>query len=101
MASDEPVSPPLVVLDANLLYPFQLRNLLVQLGVDLIIAPRWTRRIHEEWIGNLVAAGRVDRDRLLVTLGLMDAVLPQAEVRDWEACSKRCVGDIWRLVTRV
>jgi hypothetical protein len=32
--------PPVVVLDANLLYPFHLRNLLVQLGVDAIIAPR-------------------------------------------------------------
>lgn len=30
MASERPTSPPVVVLDANLLYPFQLRNLLVQ-----------------------------------------------------------------------
>jgi hypothetical protein len=43
MASDRPVSPPLVILDANLLYPFQLRNLLVQFGVDAVITPRWSR----------------------------------------------------------
>ena len=35
-----PSPPPVVVLDANLLYPFHLRNLLVQLGVDAISAPR-------------------------------------------------------------
>ena len=32
--------PPAVLLDANLLDPFHLRNLLVQLGADLIIRPR-------------------------------------------------------------
>jgi hypothetical protein len=44
MASDAddvtPAAPPVVVLDANLLYPFHLRNLLVQLGADAVIAPR-------------------------------------------------------------
>ena len=71
MISEEPGSPPLVVVDANLLYPFHLRNLLVQFGVDAIIAPRWTERIHEEWIGNLVEAGRAPRERLMLTRELM------------------------------
>lgn len=86
MASDRPVSPPLVILDANLLYPFQLRNLLVQFGVDAVITPRWTARINEEWISNLDAAGRVPRDRLLLTLDLINRALPEAEVSGWEDC---------------
>lgn len=87
MASDRPgrFLPPVVILDANLLYPFHLRNLLVQFGVDTIIVPRWTTRIQEEWIGNLVAAGRAPRDRLLRTAELMNAALPDAEVQGWEA----------------
>ncbi len=85
MAFEGPGSPPLVVIDANLLYPFHLRNLLVQLGVDSVIAPRWTARIHAEWIGNLVAAGRAPKDRLLLTLDLMNSALPAAEVHGWEA----------------
>lgn len=84
MASDRPSPLSPVVLDANLLYPFHLRNLLVQLGVDSVIAPRWTMRIHQEWIGNLVAAGRAPLERLLLTLDLMNEALPEAEVRDWE-----------------
>jgi hypothetical protein len=84
MASDRPNPLPPVVLDANLLYPFQLRNLLVQFGADSVIAPRWTTRIHEEWIGNLVADGRAPHGRLLLTLDLMNAALPDADVRDWE-----------------
>lgn len=85
MASDTSHKLPPIVLDANLLYPFQLRNLLVQLGVDSVIAPRWTLRIHEEWIGNLVAAGRAPRERLLRTRDLMNRVLPEADVPGWEA----------------
>ncbi len=50
----------------------------------MVIAPRWTPRIHEEWIGNLVAAGRAPRERLLLTLELMNSALPEANVRDWE-----------------
>lgn len=79
-----PSRPPVVVLDANLLYPFHLRNLLVQFGLDAVIAPRWTERIHEEWIANLVATGRVARERLLRTRDLMDRVLPEAAVSGWE-----------------
>ena len=84
MASDRPNPLSPVVLDANLLYPFQLRNLLVQFGVDAIIAPRWTTRIHEEWIRNLVAAGRAPHERLLLTLDLMNSALPEADVQGWE-----------------
>jgi hypothetical protein len=67
MASEGGVQPPIVVYDANLLYPFHLRNLLVQLGVHHIVAPRWTDAIHDEWIGSLVAAGKASRERLLRT----------------------------------
>lgn len=84
MGSERLAAPPVVVLDANLLYPFQLRNLLVQFGVDGVIAPRWTERIHEEWIGNLVAAGRAPLDRLQRTRDLMDRALPDADVLGWE-----------------
>ena len=56
----------------------------MQFGVDGVIAPRWTARIHEEWIGNLVAAGRAPVDRLRRTRDLMDSALPSADVRGWE-----------------
>lgn len=79
-----PPPPVAVLLDANLLYPFHLRNLLVQVGVDLLIRPRWTGRIHDEWIGNLAATGRVARERLLRTRDLLERVLPGADVPGWE-----------------
>lgn len=80
----EPAAAPVVVLDANLLYPFHLRNLFVQLGFDGIVGVRWTGRIHEEWMAALAATGRVTRERLVRTRDLMRAVLPGAEVTGWE-----------------
>ena len=44
MEFEGPGRPPPVVPDANLLYPFHLRNLLVQIAVDCIITLRWTGR---------------------------------------------------------
>ena len=76
--------PPAALLDANVLYPFHLRNLLVQLGVDLIFRPRWTERIHDEWVRNLGATGWASRERLSRTLGIMERVLPGANVPGWE-----------------
>lgn len=84
MGSELGDQPTVVLLDANLLYPFHLRNLLVQLGVDRLIRPRWTKRIHDEWIDNLAATGKVTRERLLRTRDIMERVLPDADVPGWE-----------------
>jgi predicted nucleic acid-binding protein len=75
--------PPVVVYDACVLYPFHLRNLLVQIAVEGLVVARWTDAIHDEWIRNLVNSGRVTRQRLEVTRDLMKAVLPEADVRDY------------------
>ena len=77
MASD----PPVVVYDACVLYPFHLRNLLIQLAVEGLVAARWTDAIHDEWVGSLANTGDVSRNRLLATRDLMKSVLPEADIR--------------------
>lgn len=47
--------PPVAVYDACVLYPFHLRNLLVQCAAERLIAARWSEAIHEEWMWNLAA----------------------------------------------
>src|SRR5215470_6750134 len=42
--------PAIAVFDACILYPFHLRNIVVQAAVDRLIHARWTDEIHEEWI---------------------------------------------------
>jgi PIN domain len=73
--------PSVAVFDACILYPFHLRNILVQLAVDRLVEARWTDEIHNEWIRNLAArAPAVPIERLRNTRGLMDAALPTALV---------------------
>ena len=51
--------PTIAIYDACVLYPFHLRNLLVQCGVDRLVEARWTDAIHDEWIRNLAATLRI------------------------------------------
>ena len=79
-----PLPPPVVLVDANLLYPFHIRNLVIQFGVEGLIDIRWTAEIHDEWIRNLAATGQITRERLIRTLGIMRRVVPGAEVYGYE-----------------
>jgi hypothetical protein len=73
--------PPVAVYDACVLYPFHLRNLLVQLGVERLAEPRWTDEIHDEWIRNLVRNVPAQSAELLtLTRDLMNRVVPTANV---------------------
>ncbi|MBU6298746.1 MAG: PIN domain-containing protein [Alphaproteobacteria bacterium] len=77
--------PVVVVYDACVLYPFHLRNLLIQCGVDRLVDVRWTDAIHDEWIRNLAAhASNVPVERLTKTRDLMKQVLPAANVTSYE-----------------
>lgn len=55
--------PPVAVYDACVLYPFHLRNILIQCAFDGLVEARWSDAIHAEWIRNLAA------NRPSVTIG--------------------------------
>lgn len=79
MASD----PPVAVYDACVLYPFHLRNILIQCAFDGLVESRWTDDIHDEWIRNLAAnTPGLSIERLEATRDRMNAVLPEAAVAD-------------------
>ena len=77
--------PPITLLDANVLYPSLIRNLLMHCATRGLIAARWTAAIHEEWIRNL-HADRPDLsvERLHRTRQLMEQALPDADVTGYE-----------------
>jgi PIN domain len=81
----QPFSPQMAVLDANVLYPAPLRDLLMTLTGRGLVSPRWTQTIHEEWIRNLLEAEtQYTRERLERTKGLMLEHAPQAMVTGHE-----------------
>src|SRR5262249_48962363 len=77
--------PPVAVYDACVLYPFHLRNVLVQCAFDGLVDARWTDDIHAEWMRNLAAnSPRTSLERLQATRDLMKAVLPDADVAGYQ-----------------
>ncbi len=75
----------IVFYDANVLYPAELRNLLMHLALIGVFRAKWSADVHEEWIGNLLM-NRSDlaRAKLERTRQLMDKAAPDAPVRGYE-----------------
>jgi len=77
--------PAVTVFDACILYPFHLRNIVVQAAVDHLVEGRWTEMIHDEWIRNLAdSAPAIPVERLQNTRRLMNEALPMAMVKGYE-----------------
>jgi predicted nucleic acid-binding protein len=77
--------PPVAVYDACVLYPFHLRNVLVQCAFDGLVEARWTDEIHAEWMRNLAGSSPgTTLKRLQATRDLMKAVLPDADVTGYQ-----------------
>lgn len=74
-----------VILDACVLYPAPLRDLLMQLAVTDIHRARWTAEIHDEWLRNALA-NRPDlrREQLERTQALMNRHVRECLVTGYE-----------------
>jgi predicted nucleic acid-binding protein len=80
------LEPSVVIFDACILYPFHLRNIVVQIAVDRLVDARWSDEIHDEWIRNLVAdVPGIPVERLQITSKLMNDALPHATVTGYRA----------------
>lgn len=80
------VSAPIIaVYDANVLYPAALRDFLIRIARSGLVGARWSDRIHDEWIRNLLL-NRPDltAEQLERTRRLMDAAVPGAVVEGFE-----------------
>jgi predicted nucleic acid-binding protein len=74
-----------VLLDACVLYPAPIRDLLVRLGQKRLIWPHWTEEIHEEWMRSLLK-NRPDltQHSLLRTCKMMNKAIPDALIDSYQ-----------------
>lgn len=81
-----------VLLDACVLYPAPLRDLLIELATKGMFRGRWTDRIHDEWIRNLLK-NRPDlkKDQLERTRKLMNERVLDCLVHNYEDLIKSVV----------
>lgn len=105
-----------VVFDANVLYPAPLRDLLVRLATTDLFRARWTNRIHDEWMRNVlkdrpdIQPAQLERTKELMDKhchdclvvdyeGLIDHIqLPDEDDRHVLAAAIRCGADA--IITR-
>jgi len=72
-----------VILDANVLYPNVLRDLLLSLASAGLYHARWTQRINEEWTRNLVARRPDIAPRVAELLQLVNQAVPDCLVENY------------------
>jgi len=67
--------------DANVLYPAELRNLLMHLALTGLFRAKWSADVHEEWISALLekrpdlTRAKLERTRALMDLHAVDALV--------------------------
>ena len=76
---------PVALLDANVLYPARLRDLLIRLAIAGLYQARWSEQILDECFDHLLE-NRPDltQEQLARTRQLMTIALPDASVADYE-----------------
>jgi predicted nucleic acid-binding protein len=73
------------VLDACVLYPAPLRDVLMTLAVEGAYRARWTVEIQDEWIRNLLEKRKdLDREKMLRTASLMNDAVEDALIENYE-----------------
>jgi len=72
------------LLDANVLYPFWVRDVLLSFAEAGLYRPRWSARIHAEWSQSLLKARPHLAESIARTIRLMDGAFPEAMVEGYE-----------------
>ena len=74
-----------VVLDACVLCPAPLRDILLSLGAEGLYRPKWTYLIQDEWTRNLLQnRPDISNEQLQRTTNAMDMAFPDATVESFE-----------------
>jgi predicted nucleic acid-binding protein len=74
-----------VVLDACVLYPAPLRDLLMQLSAEDLFSAKWTNTIHDEWIESVLKSrpdlkrAQLERTRKLMNEAALDPLVTNYE----------------------
>jgi hypothetical protein len=76
---------PTAVLDADVLYPFLVRDILLSLAEAGLFQARWSQAIMDEWQRNLLAARPDRRPQVVETARIMAEAFPEAMVDDFDA----------------
>jgi predicted nucleic acid-binding protein len=73
------------LLDANVLYPAPIRDYLLHLANLNLFKPKWSSKIQEKWITNLLLNRKdLNKEALEKTKAAMDSAFPDANIEKYE-----------------
>lgn len=72
------------VLDANVLYPALLRDVLLSLAHADLYSAKWTAHIRDEWVRSLLRDRPHEQDRIALAAESMEAAIPDCMVSGYE-----------------
>ena len=75
----------IAVLDACVLYPAPLRDLLMHIAVNEVFQAKWTDQIHDEWVRTILnKRPDLNKKQLARTRKLMNAAILDSVVQDYD-----------------
>jgi predicted nucleic acid-binding protein len=77
-------APFVVLLDANVLFPFSLRDTLLRAAAAGFYQVRWSSQILDEMARNLVSTGTMTKENAQRLRAIMERAFPEAEVTGYE-----------------
>ena len=81
------------ILDACVLYPATLRDLLLSLARDGLFHARWSERIQDEWVRSLLKRRpELEEAALRRTCELMATAVPDSVVHGWQSIEPGLTG---------
>ncbi|WP_204336827.1 PIN domain-containing protein [Cryomorpha ignava] len=101
-----------VVIDACVLYPAPIRDVLLSMAFEGLFEPKWSRAIQDEWTGNLLINREdLNKKQLDGTIQAMNRAFPDSNVLNFEelipslslpdkddrhvlACAIKCKADL-------
>jgi predicted nucleic acid-binding protein len=72
------------LLDANVLYPFLVRDVLLSLADAGLYRPLWTDKINDEWSSNLIEKNPAKTTQINDTIQVMNEAFPEALIQQYE-----------------
>lgn len=101
-----------VVIDACVLYPAPIRDILLSMASEGLLKPKWSSIIHDEWTRNLlINRPDLEKEQLNRTIHAMNQAFPDSNVENFEelipslnlpdkndrhvlACAIKCKADL-------
>lgn len=76
-------SRPILVLDACVLYPAPIRDILLSMAAEELFTVKWSEMIQNEWLRNLLKnRSDLKKEQLDQTIKAMNLAFPDANVED-------------------